>query len=71
LARKQSRQRDYVSIGTQISKVIKIGLLPVKLAVQGQYMPVHPDVFGQKWNLQFAITPVIPRLIKGDILEGW
>jgi hypothetical protein len=27
--------------------------LPVKFAVQGQYMPVHPDVFGQKWNLQF------------------
>ncbi len=54
-------------IGLQISKVIKIGLLPVKLAVQGQYMPVHPDVFGQKWNLQFAVTPVIPKLIKGNV----
>jgi hypothetical protein len=54
-------------VGLQISKVIKIGPLPVKLAVQGQYMPVHPDVFGQKWNLQFAITPVIPKLIKGNI----
>jgi len=54
-------------IGAQISKVIKIGPLPVKLAVQGQYMPVHPDPFGQKWNLQFAITPVIPKLIKGNI----
>jgi hypothetical protein len=30
-------------------------------AVQGQYMPVHPDLFGQKWNLQFGITPVIPE----------
>ena len=47
-------------IGFYVSKVIKIGPLPVKLAVQGQYMPVHPDVFGQKWNLQFVITPVIP-----------
>ncbi len=54
-------------IGLQISKVIKIGPLPVKLAVQGQYMPVHPDVFGQKWNLQFAMTPVIPKLIKGNL----
>lgn len=54
-------------IGLQISKVIKIGRLPVKLAVQPQYMPVHPDLFGQKWNLQFAITPVIPKLVKGNL----
>jgi hypothetical protein len=54
-------------VGLNVSKVIKIGPLPVKLQVQGQYMPVHPDVFGQKWNLQFAITPVIPKLIKGNV----
>jgi hypothetical protein len=57
-------------IGLNASKVIKIGPLPVKLAVQGQYMPVHPDVFGQKWNLQFVITPVIPKLIKGNLFGG-
>jgi hypothetical protein len=34
-------------------------------------MPVHPDVFGQKWDLQFSITPVIPRLVAGNLLEGW
>jgi hypothetical protein len=39
----------------------------VKFQIQGQYMPVHPDVFGQKWNLQFAITPVIPKLVKGNL----
>lgn len=54
-------------VGLNVSKVIKIGPLPVKLAVQGQYMPVHPDVFGQKWNLQFSVTPVIPKLIKGTL----
>jgi hypothetical protein len=54
-------------IGAQVSKVIKIGPSPVKLAVQGQYMPVHPDLFGQ-WNLQFSITPVIPKLLKGNLL---
>ncbi len=56
-----------VPVGLNVSKVIKIGPLPVKLQVQGQYMPVHPDVFGQKWDLQFAITPVIPKLIKGNL----
>ena len=57
-------------IGLNISKVVKIGPLPVKFAVQGQYMPVRPDVFGQKWNLQFAITPVIPKLIKEPLFGG-
>lgn len=57
-------------IGLNISKVVKIGPLPVKFAVQGQYMPVRPDVFGQKWNLQLAITPVIPKLIKGPLFGG-
>jgi hypothetical protein len=56
-------------IGLNISKVIKIGPLPVKFAIQGQYMPVRPDVFGQKWNLQLAVTPVIPKLIKGSLSD--
>jgi len=43
--------------------------LPVKFGVQGQYMPVHPDIFGQKWNLQFSITPVIPKLIKRSLFD--
>jgi hypothetical protein len=55
-------------VGLNVSKVIKIGPLPVKLQVQGQYMPIHPDQFGQKWDLQFSITPVIPKLIKGNLL---
>jgi hypothetical protein len=54
-------------VGLNVSKVVRIGILPVKFQVQGQYMPVHPDVFGQKWNLQFAITPVIPKLVKGNL----
>lgn len=57
-------------VGLNLSKVIKVGPLPIKFQVQGQYMPVHPDVFGQKWDLQFAITPVIPKLIRGNILGG-
>ena len=67
LVREQAANEVTFPIGLNVSKVIKIGPLPVKLAVQGQYMPVHPDVFGQKWNLQFAITPVIPKLIKANI----
>ena len=34
-------------IGLSVSKVVKIGPLPVKFDVQGQYMPVRPDFFGR------------------------
>jgi hypothetical protein len=66
---KKSSNTITFPIGLNVSKVMKIGPLPVKFAVQGQYMPVHPDVFGQKWNLQLAVTPVIPKLIKGDLFD--
>jgi hypothetical protein len=56
-------------IGLTVSKVKKIGPLPVRFGINGQYMPVHPDVFGQKWNLQFSVTPVIPKLISGKLLD--
>lgn len=56
-------------VGLNISKVVKLGPLPVKFAVQGMYMPVRPDAFGQKWNLQFAVTPVIPKLIKANLFD--
>ena len=54
-------------LGLSVSKVVWVGPLPVKFQAQGQYMPVHPEVAGQKWNLQFAITPVIPKLVKGNL----
>jgi hypothetical protein len=27
----------------------------------------HPDVGGQKWNIQLQVAPVIPKLIKGTL----
>jgi hypothetical protein len=56
-------------IGVSVAKVIKIGPLPIRIAVQPQYMPVHPDAFGQKWNIQVIVAPVIPKLIKGNLLD--
>jgi hypothetical protein len=58
-----------VPIGMGISKVLKVGKLPVKIGIAGQYMPRHPDAFGQQWNILFSITPVIPKLIKGTIFR--
>jgi hypothetical protein len=57
-----------VPVGVGISKVVKICKIPVKLQLAGQWMPVHPDNFGQMWNIQLLIAPVIPKLIKGNII---
>jgi hypothetical protein len=48
-------------IGVNLSKVHRIGALPVRFAIPGQYMPVNPDAFGRKWNIQIVISPVIPK----------
>jgi hypothetical protein len=58
-----------VPIGLSVAKVLKLGKLPVRIALAGQYMPVHPDVFGQKWNLQVVVAPVLPKLIRGNLAE--
>jgi len=56
-----------VPIGVGIGKLIKLGPLPVKIGLAAQYMVHHPDNFGQKWNIQLSVTPVIPKLIKGSL----
>jgi hypothetical protein len=56
-----------VPLGLSLAKVFKLGKLPVKIGLAGQYMVHHPDNFGQEWNIQLSVTPVIPKLIKGTL----
>jgi hypothetical protein len=58
-----------VPVGLGLAKVVKLGRLPVKLQLAVQYMPVHPRISGQEWNVQISITPVIPKLIKGVLFQ--
>ena len=58
-----------VPIGLGLGKVVKLGRLPVKIQLAVQYMPVHPRISGQEWNVQVQITPVIPKLIKGVLFQ--
>jgi len=46
---------------------VKLGPLPVKLSVAGQYMVVSPDEYGQQWNVQFVAASVLPVLIRGEL----
>jgi hypothetical protein len=58
-----------VPVGLGLGKVVKLGRLPVKIQLAVQYMPVHPRISGQEWNVQLQITPVIPKLIKGVLFQ--
>jgi hypothetical protein len=58
-----------VPIGLGLGKVVKFGRLPVKIQLAVQYMPVHPRISGQEWNVQLEVTPVIPKLIKGVLFQ--
>jgi hypothetical protein len=58
-----------VPVGVGVGKVVKLGRLPVKFQLALQYMPVHPRDTGQQWNIQLAVTPVIPKLVKGALFE--
>jgi len=52
-----------------VAKVAKLGKLPVRFALGLQWMPVQPDRYGQKWNVQVIVAPVLPKLIKGNLVD--
>ena len=56
-----------VPLGLAVGKVVRLGILPVRIQAAVQYMPIRPSEFGQEWNFQIQLTPVIPRLIKSAI----
>lgn len=58
-----------VPIGIGVAKVVKFGKLPVRIGLGLQWMAVQPDRFGQKWNVQLIVTPVLPKLIKGNLAD--
>jgi hypothetical protein len=41
-----------------VGEVVKLGPLPVKFALELQYMPIHPREFGQSWH-PGGIMPVV------------
>jgi len=47
-----------VPVGAGASKTIKLGRIPMKLAIDLQYYVVSPDRFGPEWLLRFGVTPV-------------
>jgi len=56
-----------VPVGIGITKVLMFGKVPIKIGLAGQWLPIHPDTFGQKWNVQISVSPVIPKMITGTL----
>jgi len=56
-------------VGLGVGKLHKFGQLPLKVILEGQYAVVHPDDFGQRWNIRLTIIPVLPALVKKPIFD--
>jgi hypothetical protein len=61
--------RYTIPVGLQIGKVVLFGSTPVKIALAGQWMPVHPDRFGQAWNVQLLLQVLRPKLVRGTLSD--
>jgi hypothetical protein len=56
-----------VPVGLYVGKTVKFGKLPVNIKAGVEYSVVSPDIYGQRAQFRFQITPVIPGLIKNPI----
>jgi len=61
--------RYTVPVGLQVGKVVLFGSTPVKFALSGQWMPVHPARFGQVWNVQLFLQVLRPKLLRGTLSD--
>lgn len=48
-------------IGLGYSNVVKLGPLPVRIALEAQYSVIAPDNVGSDWNVRLLFIPVIPN----------
>lgn len=58
-----------IPVGAQVAKVHKFGKLPIKFSLGLQWIPIQPEEYGQTWNVQIQITPVIPKLVHGNLAD--
>jgi hypothetical protein len=65
----RARNTWTVPVGVAVAKVHKFGKLPIKMSLGLQWFPVQPEQYGQDWNVQVQITPVIPKLVRGDLAD--
>ena len=51
-----------------VAKTTRVGMLPIKFSLGGEYSVVSQDAYGERGKLVLEVTPVIPALIHRPIL---
>lgn len=69
-ARATSGNRWNVPVGLLVTKITRLGKLPVKFQFGVEYSVVTQDVYGQRARLLLDVIPVIPPLIRHAVLGG-
>src|SRR5262245_33874280 len=64
-----TKDRYTIPLGLQVGKVVLFGSTHVKISLGGQWMPLHPDRFGQVWNAQLLIQVQRPKLVRGTLSD--
>lgn len=52
-----------IPLQMQVSKTVKFGSTPVKLALEANYYIEKADALGQEWMIGVNITPVVPNVV--------
>lgn len=67
--RADGRNQVTFPLGLGAGRTFKLGGIPVQANLEFQWMPVHPEDFGQRYNIRFVFKPVLPSLVKKPIFE--
>jgi len=59
-------------IGPTLAKVVKLGgVFPVKLEIEGFYVPVRASDNGERFIVEFQIIPVVPAPLQRPLDDFW
>jgi hypothetical protein len=67
--RAKDRNKVTFPLGLGAGRTFKLGGVPVQTTLEFQWMPVHPEDFGQRYNIRFVFKPVLPSMVKKPIFE--
>jgi hypothetical protein len=60
---KKAENAVTLPIGLGVAKLVTLGELPVKIAVEADYSVIRPrHMVGTEWTFRLTITPIIPKL---------
>jgi hypothetical protein len=59
---KKSEDALTLPVGLGVAKLVMLGKLPVKIAVEADYSVIRPRSAATEWCFRLSLTPIIPKL---------